>query len=297
MLRPLFSDLRDLSIVVGTPFLYVNSTRTLILADTHFGFEEAASMGLFYSLRRSGGYYAVFVPRIQFKKTTGMLDLVFSNLEVNRVVINGDLKHAFDRLLKQERDEVVKLVEFLRGRGVYDIVVIRGNHDNFIRPVLRKLDVDFVNAISINVDGKRVLVLHGHERYDISEHDIVIIGHEHPSLRCFDVYKFPCFMKLSLPGGKRLVVMPATSPYHPGVSVSPVTTDYLSPFIRDLNSLDDMSIVFWVELGELTERGVEYMQSASDLGIVRIDKYVVGTREYATVEFSDYKTAYTICQI
>ncbi|MCC6053165.1 MAG: metallophosphoesterase, partial [Desulfurococcaceae archaeon] len=94
MLRPLFPSL-DLNIVVSTPFIYIEESRTLVLSDLHLGFEEASSRGLSYSLRGSGGYMAVYLPRIQLRRTLSMLSSVLSELSVSRVVINGDLKHAF----------------------------------------------------------------------------------------------------------------------------------------------------------------------------------------------------------
>jgi len=138
----------------------------------------------------------VFLPRIQLKRVIELLGGVLGKLVVKRVVVNGDLKHAFDRLLKQEREEVVRLVNYLREMGVDEVMVVRGNHDNFIKPVLRKLRVEFVNSLVTTSSGKRVLVTHGHEDVDYGEYDVVVIGHEHPSIRCFDcIIAFPAYSK------------------------------------------------------------------------------------------------------
>ena len=294
MLRPLFPSL-DLNIVVSTPFIYIEESRTLVLSDLHLGFEEASSRGLSYSLRGSGGYMAVYLPRIQLRRTLSMLSSVLSELSVSRVVINGDLKHAFDRLLRQEREEIVGLVKFLRERGVEDIVVIRGNHDNFIKPLLRRLEVQFTNGFLTMVGDKWVLFTHGHEDVDVSEADIIVIGHEHPALKCFDVYKFPCFIKIPLSENRHLVVMPATGPYHPGITVTPEPGEYLSPIIRRLRDLYSMSIVFWVDLGEAPTSGVAYIESQSFTDLVRVDWFRVGGRDYAVIEFKNYEIAHSLC--
>ena len=288
-------------VVVGTPFLYIEESSTLVMADLHLGFEEAASRGLIYSLRRTSGYLAMFIPRIQLKRTISLLERTLGKLRVKRVIVNGDLKHAFDRLLKQEKEEVTELVKFLRESGVEDIVVVRGNHDNFIKPVLRRLGVSFINGIFTNSRGKRVLLVHGHEDVDTSGQDIVVIGHEHPSLKCFEVYKFPCFMKIPLAQGeKQLVVMPATGPYHPGVVVTPFPSEYLSPIIRKQESLSAMSIITWIDLGEVSSRSVEYFETLETTefsGYIRVERFRVDDHEYAVIEFKNYEAARFLCQL
>ena len=297
MLRPLDKKMRGVELVVGTPFLYFRDSSTLLMADLHLGFEEAASRGLYYGLRKSSGFYAVFVPRIQLKKAIDMLKFTLEYLDVKRVVVNGDLKHAFDRLLRQEKEEVVALIRFLREMGVSEILVIRGNHDNFIKPILRELDIEFVKALSTQANGHRILIVHGHEDVDLSGHDAVIIGHEHPSLRCFDVYRFPCFLKIPLSSGKTIIVIPATGPYHPGVIVNPNPSEYLSPLIRRLDSLESMQLVSWIDLGEIPARSIDYFESFTLEDYVLIEKYRAGGKEFAVVEFKNYNIARAICEI
>lgn len=297
VLRDLFVDVDSgLYIVVGSPFLYVPESSMLVMADLHLGFEEAASLGLFHGVRRIRGYYAVFLPRIQLKRIRDMLSRVLGRLSVKRVLINGDVKHVFDRLLRQERDEISELIGFLRERGVEEVVVVRGNHDNYVKPLLEELDVDLVNAMSINTRNKRVFFTHGHELYDIGEYDYVVIGHEHPSIRCFEVYRFPCFLKIPISSGKTLVVMPASGPYHPGVVVTSNPGEYLSPFIRNLDNVDSLSVVTWIDLGEISPRGIEFIESRES-PYVRIDRFIVDDHEYAVVEFRDYGILREICRV
>ncbi|MEM4482003.1 MAG: metallophosphoesterase [Desulfurococcaceae archaeon] len=295
MLRRLISgEDTGIYIIVGTPFLYIEETKTMVLADLHLGFEEAASRGLVYSTRRTGRYAAIFIPRIQLRKTIDMLSVVLQRVETKRVIINGDLKHAFDRLLRQEKEETIKLIDSLRELGIQEVTVIRGNHDNFIKPLLKRLNVNFARSLLTISRGKRVLLTHGHEEVDLSESDIVIIGHEHPSIHCFEVYRFPCFLKVPLAENKLLVVMPATGPYHPGVVVNPNTEEYLSPLIRKLGSLGSMSIVIWMDLGEVPPNGVGYLETYST-NMVEVERAVVDNREYALVEFNTYEAARLLC--
>ena len=66
--------------------LYVDST--LIIADVHIGYEEA--------LNNKG----VLVPRQQYKMTLERLQKTLDELDVETVIINGDLKHEFGTILK-----------------------------------------------------------------------------------------------------------------------------------------------------------------------------------------------------
>ncbi len=296
MLRQIIPHV-NLYIVSGTPFIYISDSKTLILSDLHLGFEEAASRGLSYSLRGVSGYTAVFLPRIQLRKTLSMLSFALKELNISRVVINGDLKHAFDRLLRQEREEIIELVKFLRSSGVEDIIVVRGNHDNFIKPVLRKLNVEFVIGFSTVTSNKKILFVHGHEDLSLDEYDIVVIGHEHPALKCFEAYKFPCFLKIPFSENRYLVVMPATGPYHPGITVTPNPDDYLSPLIKRVNNLYLMSIITWIELSEASASGITQFESQNFTDLVRIDWFKAKDREYAVLEFKNYEVAHALCMI
>lgn len=202
VLRPLVKGVdTGLYVVAGTPFLYIPQHKMLVMADLHLGFEEAASRGLTYSLRGSSSYAGVFLPRIQLRRAIEYLVKASSVLDIDRVVVNGDLKHAFDRLLRQERDEVVEFVTWLREKGIREVEVVRGNHDNYLKPVLRRLNVELVNSIEVTADSRRILIVHGHEDVDVAGRDIVVIGHEHPSLKCLGSYRFPVFMKIPLETG------------------------------------------------------------------------------------------------
>jgi len=116
-LHPLFAgeQYSGIRAVPGTPVLYISEFNAIVFSDLHLGFEEALARGLDYSSggRKASYTLGMFVPRIQLKRAIEMLERVFSVVKPRIVVINGDLKHAFDRLLKQEREEVKKLIEYL----------------------------------------------------------------------------------------------------------------------------------------------------------------------------------------
>jgi len=298
VLRPLIKGVETgVYIVAGAPFLYIPWHRMLVMADLHLGFEEAASRGLTYSLRGGNRYAGIFLPRIQLRRVLGYLDEVSGSLSIERVVINGDLKHAFDRLLRQEREETTLLVKALLERGIKEVTVVRGNHDNFIKPVLRRLGVDFIDSLEISIGDKRILFTHGHESVETSGRDIIIIGHEHPSLRCMGVYRFPVFMRIPLDTGGILVVMPASGPYHPGVNVSLIKEEYLSPIIRDHAVLDKASVIAWIDLGSAEPGTLDLVESLMGTELLSIERSIIGNVEVAMIEFKDIETAHILCSI
>ncbi|WP_227410851.1 metallophosphoesterase [Thermosphaera chiliense] len=296
MLRKLFPEMESLEIYVipGTPFLYFSRRKTLVMADLHLGFEEAAARGLEYSLRGKSGYSGIFLPRIQFRKILEMLNYVLEHISVERVIVNGDLKHAFDRLLRQEKIEVRSLLKHFKERGISEFLLVRGNHDNFVRNIVKGEGGNIANALSVPENNAQVFITHGHEYFPSEEYNIVVIGHEHPSLKCFGGRRFPVFQKIPLDKDKWLVIMPATGPYHPGTQVSPNPDDYLSPYVKKAGLLYKSKILLWIEI-EKGEEIVEQMSTVLESPLLRIDRLVFGGKEYALIEFADLETASILC--
>jgi len=211
-----------ISIVAGYPGLLLTKHDSLVIADIHLGFESAIS--------ESG----VYVPRKQLTKIIEILDELIEITKPARVIINGDLKHGFSRLLRQEREEIVKLIDFLRSKGVSEVIVVRGNHDNYVSLVLRDLGVNLVDKLIID----EIMITHGHEFFDPRKYDVktIIIGHEHPSISLRDElgipYKFQCFLKGKLITNHEIIVLAHMSIYASGNSVTLDREAYLSPIVK-----------------------------------------------------------------
>jgi len=62
--------------------LYLEEYKTLIIGDSHMGFEEA--------LNKQG----ILVPRFQFKETVIRLEKILKNVKPETIIINGDIKHV-----------------------------------------------------------------------------------------------------------------------------------------------------------------------------------------------------------
>ncbi len=286
-----------LYIVPGSPTLYIKENNTLIFADLHLGFEEAVARGLDYSSHKTGYAVGMFIPKIQLKRILEILRRVFNNVRPKRIIINGDLKHAFDRLLRQERKEVRILLDFLLENDVDEIIVVRGNHDNYLPLVLKDYGIDLVKEYVLKIGGKNILFTHGHIDVDIDNYDCIVIGHEHPSLRCFGSYRFPVYLVMPYNKQKYIIVLPASGPYHPGTHVSLNRDDYLSPIVKKHGRLDLARIITWIDLGEYLGFNTDFNLDTrySSLDFVSINRYIVNKHEYAVIEFSNIETAYIMC--
>src|SRR3989344_3003409 len=110
-------EIRDLG-------LYLIKEKTLIISDIHIGFEEA--------LNKQG----ILVPRVYFKEFLLRLSKMLDN--VDTVVLNGDIKHAFAGMSSTEWQGSKELFELLAGKK---IVVIKGNHDPMLPYVFTKTKI------------------------------------------------------------------------------------------------------------------------------------------------------------
>lgn len=211
-----------LEIIAELPVLYVRHHKTLILADTHIGFEEEmADQG-------------VFIPPFQLRKVMDVLEAALNAVDVVRVIIAGDFKHRFSDLGRVERKELVEVLTYLLPR-VNEIIVVRGNHDNYLAYLKRKFLFEIVDHYVLD----NYLIVHGHKPIpEVSEGwEILVFGHEHPSITVRDsigsIGKFPCFLKGKLRNGKTFVTLPAVGAYQTGSRVTLDKSTYLSPILKE----------------------------------------------------------------
>jgi len=229
--------------VGSLPAAYVEPLDALVVADLHLGFEDSAA--------REG----VYVPRLQLRRALEVLRRGLEETGAGWVIIVGDVKHVFEKLTWGERRELSRLFGFLGERGLR-VTLVRGNHDNFLAPVLEEHGVEMVEELF--VDG--YLFTHGHrvpgQRYEGSAR-AAVIGHEHPSLRLRDklgyIAKLPAFLSAPYPRLRStLVVLPAVGQYQTGTTVTLSPDTYLSPILRQEIPLDKVRpYVLAEELGVL----------------------------------------------
>jgi len=203
--------------------IYLENLGILIVTDLHLGYEEV--------LAEQG----VHLPRSQYYKIKNMLNKLIDHLSPETIVLLGDVKHEFGEATRQEWVEVIDLMKFLKS-ATREVYVVRGNHDNFLIPILRR---ERVPLLEPGMELGDFFLIHGHKRVELSEVSAkrLIMGHEHPAVAIRDdlgvKHKFKCFLKGDFKG-RELIVLPALSPLMPGSEVNLLPTGkLLSPILRE----------------------------------------------------------------
>ena len=233
----IFKGIRTIN---GFPGVFIESLDALAIADLHLGYELA--------LAEQG----IFVPETQLKEILKDLKQLFRKVKPKNLIIVGDLKHEFGEASSQEWREVFKLVEFLK-KKVEEIILIRGNHDNYLLNIISKLGIELFDPYYLE---KGICFLHGHKKAKLPEYETLIIAHEHPSLvlkRGYDRVKLPCFLYGKTKNKKNFICLPAFSTWASGSSINLIPKEeILSPVLKELVDIDELiPIAVEKEIGTL----------------------------------------------
>ncbi|WP_440951622.1 metallophosphoesterase [Methanococcoides sp. FTZ1] len=159
--------------VINEPALVVTSdTKALVLADIHLGIE--------WDLYRSG-----FSIPSQIEQRLERIMALVDQVEPDRIVLLGDVKHNVPQVSWQERDEIPYFIGKLAERATVDI--FPGNHDGGIEFLLPpESDVNIYPARGDIIDG--VGYFHGHTwpSLELLSAEHVIVAHNHPTVRFTD---------------------------------------------------------------------------------------------------------------
>ncbi|MBT3298651.1 metallophosphoesterase [archaeon] len=219
--------------------LYLIEQNTLILGDLHIGYEDTL---------KSKGF---LVPKQQLKLTkTRILKIIefikkkYSINLIEKIIINGDLKHEFGIIQKSEWKETLELIDLLTIK-CQEVIVIKGNHDKIIQPILSKRNIKVKEYFLIqkahkdpkSKDNNKILLCHGDQVPEEAENaQTIIIGHEHPAIKLkqyprTEVYKI--FVKTRW-NNKILIVMPSFNLLSKGSNI--LEMKFLSPFLNTNHS-------------------------------------------------------------
>ncbi|MEM4259200.1 MAG: metallophosphoesterase [Candidatus Pacearchaeota archaeon] len=193
---------------VGKCLLLTNDNeRILVIGDLHLGYEE--------SLNKAG----IMVSRRMFKEIISELDRTFNFVggNVNKIILLGDVKHNFGGILMQEWNDVLGLMDYL-SKKCERIIIVRGNHDNILKPILRKRGLKMHNYYF----WKDFCFLHGHEDFEAiwkkKGIGYLVVGHGHPALRLKEGVrseKYKCFLTGRF-RGKKMIIVPSFSEWYAG---------------------------------------------------------------------------------
>ena len=235
----------------------------LILTDFHMGYEEA---------RNKRG---ILLPRFQFKDTMERLKRIFeytshNKIKINKILINGDLKHEFGSISETEWRNILLLIDYLR-KHCKELIIIKGNHDMMLKPIIDKRDIKLVDFyeidneyVDVNKKNKSdsTIVLHGDkiptkkdkEMFEAySKANTIVMGNEHPAVslkesktsvrkekcKCFLYGKF-IDKTIKANKVKDLIVIPSFNLVTEGTDM--LADRVLSPFLKQ--DLSDFKV--WV---------------------------------------------------
>ncbi len=205
--------------------IFLKKEKIFVIGDIHLGFEE--------SLTKRG----ILLPKFQLKETLTRLKSILKDLDVKEVVITGDLKHEFGKVLFTENDEILKFLDFLLEK--YKVVIIKGNHDVTLSYISQKRNIELREYYKIN----EVFICHGDKlinNLDFFNSKTIIIGHEHPAVSISNNHRseiFKCFL-VGTYDNKELVVLPSFNVLTEGSDI--LRDEILSPFLKQ--KLDDFEV-------------------------------------------------------
>ncbi len=220
--------------ISGLPVVFHKRSNALILADIHLGYEDhMASLG-------------VFLPRLQLRMAIETVKESLKSLnQPVKLVIAGDLKHVFEKLTRQERIESIKFIETIEKFDlIKEIILVKGNHDTFITPLLKKLGVEIIDD-HLELGGN-LCVIHGHKetKCDLGT---LVMGHEHAAI-LVDVggarTKLPVLLEMPLADGRTAYILPPTGIYQTGNNISLNRSSYLSPIVKNKGIIEEA--IVWI---------------------------------------------------
>ncbi|MFH1424573.1 MAG: metallophosphoesterase [archaeon] len=202
--------------------LWLKKQKTLIIADLHLGYENC--------MQKSG----YMLPWFQYAEIKAKLQKIIP-ANVEKIIINGDLKHEFGQIPQQEWDEVKGMIDFLR-TYTEDLILIKGNHDSILSPIARHKKVE-LEPKGLLIDS--YFITHGHKLFEIpKEAKTIIIGHEHPAVSISDGISrelCKCFLKGTY-NKKTLIVQPSLCTASEGSDILSEKT--LSPYLKNISNFD-----------------------------------------------------------
>ena len=211
--------------------LHLPEQNTLVLADLHLGYEE--------HLRKQG----FMVPWFQYEKIKARLAKIFKQTgHLEKIIINGDLKHEFGRIPQQEWEEVLGLIVFLR-EHCDELILIKGNHDVTLGSVAIKKKIE---PTSPGLLIGNIYITHGHkipENEKIKKAKTVIIGHQHPAIGITDgitTETYKCFLKGRW-SRKDIIVQPSFCLVTEGIDI--LKDGVFSPFLKQKINTFDVYVV------------------------------------------------------
>lgn len=200
--------------------------RVLVIGDLHLGYEG--------SMRAAG----VMIPVKLYEKCVKDFNEIIGNVGgyVEKIVILGDVKHEFGGILSDEWKSILNFLCYAQ-KHCKELVVIEGNHDNILFPILNKMGI----LSSDYYLWKNFAFFHGDREFEaIKESKIKnwVMGHGHPAINLSEGVKresYKCFL-IGKFKGKRIYLVPSFFPIIAGTDPREFELRYAWSF--DLDKFD-----------------------------------------------------------
>ncbi len=213
----------DENIFIVDKALWIENKKILAIADLHIGYEEYLAE------------YGILMPKKQFEIIKKELSFLVNFLMPKKIVINGDLKHEFGSISKQEWKETLEILDLLLSKG--KVILVKGNHDTILEPIARKKGLKIVDYYCID----DICFIHGHKIFKkcIEKAKLIVLSHIHPAITLREgikVEKYKCWL-FGKWKKKKIIVMPAFFPYIEGIDV---LKEYLE--LDFLKNIEDFNV-------------------------------------------------------
>ncbi|MDE1871316.1 MAG: metallophosphoesterase [Candidatus Micrarchaeota archaeon] len=216
---------KDIELLDGLPIAYIKSINAIIVADLHLGYES--------HMAKSG----VFIPKANLGKILKELNNGIARTGAKRIIVVGDIKNEFSSVEQDEFNELYEIIKFCRGANV-ELVLVKGNHDNFIDRYRDPLKLKTYNGEAMIGD---YLFFHGDKLPKLTgkKPKMLISGHEHPSIGIVNfsgrTERLRCFL-LGEYRKTRLLVLPAISYFATGTDINlRPEGSLLSPVLKEMD--------------------------------------------------------------
>jgi len=205
--------------------LWLEKQKILAIADLHVGYEA-------YLAEEQG----ILMPKRQFEILKKEIGFLINFLQPKKIIINGDLKHEFGKISKQEWKETLAILDLMLNKA--RVILVKGNHDTLLEPIAKRKNLRIVDYYF--VEKEKICFMHGHKIFEdiIKKAELLVFGHTHPAIVLREGIKaerYKCWL-FGKWKRRKVIVMPSFIPYFEGVDV---TSHYFDqPFLKDINSFE-----------------------------------------------------------
>lgn len=216
-------------ILEGLPILYIKPLSAIVCSDLHLGYEGVmADRGS-------------FVPKVNLKNIKKSIEEAVKKTGAKAIIVDGDIKNEFSKVHIEEFNEFHEFVGFLRKIGIVKIILIKGNHDNFIDRLKKPLGIEVHTQEALISD---FLFFHGEKLPRSKKGKMLIMGHVHPAITLYSRIgikeKLKCFLYGRMEDGREAVVLPAMNYFAEGVGVNMENVSKMAPVFKRMLNVDEM---------------------------------------------------------